>query len=206
MTDDGDEGQHVFPVPPKLPWWRPYWDSFTDQLPKVFGKQMALGLVGVFVLALGWLWGWIAGGGLTRAAGAIPAGAVVAFDLKTGCPAGWKDLDEAVGRMVVGADPPDWSGARNLDENGKPLTARQFRVAGGTESKALDPKNLPAMTLQSEDLKLVDVSDSGNASVTAIVRTLNNVGKTNIQSQLPGSDQPIDKMPPYIPLMYCKYG
>src|SRR4051812_42829939 len=34
----------------------------------------------------------------------IPRGAVVAFSLKTGCPSGWTDYTEAMGRVVIGAD------------------------------------------------------------------------------------------------------
>ena len=198
--------QNQVPLLPKISWWRPYWESFAISFPDQVGKQAGVWLLaGVAFLGI-WVWGWIVGGGLTRNAGALPSGAVVAFYLKTGCPAGWTKFDEAIGRTIIGADPPGWSGARNLDEGGKPLTGRDFGKPAGTETNVVRPEHLPALTLHSEELKLVNLTDQGPAPSLALVRTSANVGTTSVETKILGGGQSLNNMPPYFPLMYCKNG
>ncbi len=83
----------------------------------------------------------------------IPTGAIMAFDLRTGCPAGWKDYIEAMGRVIIGADPPNWIATRprNRDGNDRQLTSKKFEEYGGSESFTLAQDEIPSLEVTITD-------------------------------------------------------
>ncbi|PZR91820.1 MAG: hypothetical protein DLM68_02860, partial [Hyphomicrobiales bacterium] len=91
---------------------------------KGISEKVIVGIITAAVIgALAIFWNWASQGGLVRALGGItpkevddlvkkqsipapltlPTGAVVAFDLPKGCPAGWVVLESAVERSIGGA-------------------------------------------------------------------------------------------------------
>ena len=61
----------------------------------------------------------------------LPAGAVVAFDLKDGCPPGWNPVEDAAGRTIVGTG------------TGAGLSVRNYRDRGGEERHLLEVAEMP---------------------------------------------------------------
>jgi hypothetical protein len=98
----------------------------------------AVGIIGIAALGL-WIY---VKQFLPQLAGGVPPGAVMAFDLPSGCPAGWGVFEEASGRTIVGAtrgqSPPP-----NHDQNGQTLSFRTYRTTAGEERHLL---NLDEMT------------------------------------------------------------
>ena len=75
---------------------------------------------------------------------ALPTGTVMAFDRDSGCPAGWTLFEPAISRVIVGAVASRSASAPTRDENGKLLTARQYRADGGVEQHTLTVAQMPS--------------------------------------------------------------
>ena len=67
----------------------------------------------------------------------VPTGAVMVFDLSSGCPDGWTEFADAAGRTIVG------QGSGMVDENRQPLTGRKYREHGGEERHTLTEEEMP---------------------------------------------------------------
>ena len=142
----------------------------------------------------------------------VPAGAVMAFDRNNGCPSGWRDYSIAMGRVIVGADPPAWTQAdpRNRDEIDRALSARHFREPGGTESFKLDPDNLPSLEvlMSNRDNALFFTSewasrnDDNHHNMVNLVKDKPDVGNY-VSLKIEGKSAEKKFMPPYVPLYYC---
>ncbi|WP_143524154.1 hypothetical protein [Rhizobium rhizosphaerae] len=91
LNNDGNKA-------PEKVWVRKFIEAFSEGV----ANQLALGLLALMGVALSWLWGWYAAGGVSNILGYIPANAVVAFDLKTKCPTGWGDFKGAWGGRYCG--------------------------------------------------------------------------------------------------------
>lgn len=121
----------------------------------------------------------------------MPAGAVVAFDIATGCPEGWTPFPDAAGRTIIGVG--TGGGA-----SGATLTNRSFREIGGSEQHALTIDEMPehrhtAPWLASRG-KEGEIGWGGDRGL---------LGKT-VQSGTSGRSRPHNIMQPFIVLQYCK--
>lgn len=122
--------------------------------------------------------------------GAIPTGAVAAFDSGS-CPTGWTTFSEANGRFIVGV------GSGNQDPDGNNLTDRTLRQTGGREYTT----GIPAST-----------SNSNTTIVPSAGAYLRTTSPTEIyiSSSGFGTDTTLDgaaadsNLPPYIVRTYCK--
>lgn len=146
------------------------------------------------------------------------SGAVLAFDLESGCPAGWTPFREASGRMLIGAvsaeDLKSIPHGFDKDESRQGLSERPFRLPGGEEKVTLLESQVPAHdhdtiifrhdgdrrgwagnSLSSMDLIAVEgKTKSGVRSFT-----------TSNAGGLPdGTTESHNNMPPYIALYFCK--
>ena len=144
--------------------------------------------------------------GPAGSAAAFPLGAVVAFDAKA-CPSGWAPFNDAMGRVIVGAN-PTMNGAKNLDQNGIALTERTFPASGGVETNMLSADQLPSKILEvGGGFKLIAIpsNTSPNTGVNAIAITNYPAGPIPLQTNLnSGNERPINNMPPFIVLTFCK--
>jgi microcystin-dependent protein len=142
-------------------------------------------------------------GGITKdelqAYGVIPVGTVIAFDLGGKCPPNWRQLVELKGRMIIGAG------------TGKNLTSRDFRAPGGAEAVALSVENLPPHTHRVYDNAGVPVrieapgpneetaAGAGSEDSQRVV-----YGRTGFTGGMADGVKPLDIMPPYLALTYCR--
>lgn len=120
---------------------------------------------------------------------AVPAGAVMAFDLDS-CPEGWEPLDKLAGRVVMGAGQRDGSG----------LTPRKLGETGGEERHHLTIDEMP-----SHNHQITQQAHWGD-------RTHNQAGlggsdgtfDASISTNPTGGDKPHNVLPPFYVLTYCK--
>lgn len=121
--------------------------------------------------------------------GLVPEGTVAAFDLKNGCPNGWKEYGPAYGRFILGANPDQ----RN------DLAKREHGDIGGEEEVVLKepqmPKHHHVVRNGGEQTAIKNVTLGG----TYGVRTKNDEENTKTA----GEGLPHENMPPFIVLQYC---
>lgn len=116
----------------------------------------------------------------------VPSGAVMAFDLSDNCPDGWRRFDDASGRFIIGSG------------QGDDLPKRTFRVIGGREVHRLANEELPPLQIiYSKPAFNGDKFSVGGGKADA-------VGMSNTPIDFGGTSKPIDLLPPYIPLRYCR--
>jgi hypothetical protein len=162
----------------------------------------ATGIVSGIVAALLAAWGLVVT--LPGKIGLTPSGAVMAFDLSDGCPAGWSDYDNGRGRFLIGAGTKEQMkkipggfvrDARNID-----LTARAFGQPGGEEQHLLVKENIPPLFL------VFHSQLSGNDRTVSAIEKLTfdppAAGLHVETSTVPA--KPFDSMPPYVALHFCK--
>ncbi|WP_133122873.1 hypothetical protein [Zhengella mangrovi] len=145
---------------------------------------------------------------LRKSLGAFPPDAVVAFDLKGGCPTGWDNVTDTeegrqrfAGRFIVAAGP-----AQMRSEGGS-TEERKFRIGGGEERVTLETDQMPnhrhAIYPHSGVLASNDPAQSipraQGAGATGEINQVRN-GVTGAE----GGGQSHNNMPPYIALHYCK--
>lgn len=130
----------------------------------------------------------------------FPKGAVVAFDLRDGCPVGWETFADAMGRVLIGSDPPDWTGGRNLDLHKQPLKERKFRSAGGEEAHTLQIEEMPSHQHTMINGGTNDAVDGPTRGDSWGVRLTNSSEETAST----GGNQPHNNMQPFLALLYCK--
>ena len=130
----------------------------------------------------------------------VPTGAVMAFDLATGCPEdGWTEFADAAGRTIIG------QGSGMDDKNGKPLTGRKYRGHGGEEKVTLTVKEMPAHVheLNQRDFLV----PRGGAYGAGTPKMPDNTGApVTLRIGETGKNAPHNNMPPYIALYFCKKG
>jgi hypothetical protein len=136
---------------------------------------------------------------------AIPAGAVMAFDLPGGCPAdGWEPYDSAASRMIVGALPD----GRDTSSSDQPkLTPRRYQARGGTESHILTIGQMPEHTHQFRGVPV----KTGGWGFPVNNWPVATGGAGEFQPYTPqgeissaGGKEPVNNMPPFIALHYCR--
>lgn len=131
----------------------------------------------------------------------LPAGAVVAFDLPDGCPAGWDEFGDVAGRTIVGA------GSGMTDRNNQLLSGRKYREHGGEEAHTLTIKEMPA---HNHDTRVNQLrSERPNSAITGgFKEALVGVEWRQLptaKSSFEGHSEPHNNMLPYIALHFCKY-
>ena len=77
----------------------------------------------------------------------IPVGAVLAFDLPDGCPAGWARFERGVSRSIIGASDTHLEDVKNVDSAGKPLKAYPYQADGGMTNHTLTVDELPPVKI-----------------------------------------------------------
>jgi hypothetical protein len=137
--------------------------------------------------------------------GLTPSGAIMAFDLADGCPAGWQDYDKGRGRFLVGAGSQQEMqqkipGNFVRDARGVDLTAKAFGQPGGEEKHLVLKDNIPPIFLTFHSQL------SGNGLTVSTIEALTFDPPTSglhvETSKVPA--KPIDIMPPYVALYFCK--
>ncbi len=182
-------------------------DELGGKIRAEIGAQVARWVVaalgGLLVAAaLGW---WFYLSPIIQSAIGAPPGMVAAFDLRGSCPDGWKAVEDAVGRTIVGAAVPN---VNNLDQAGQRLVAPPFRQNGGHVSIALTRANLPAMPLEI-DWRFSKVGLTGGGG--QIIRQLGDEsteddgdGGRRLVFELGGQAAPIGNLTPYLALAICR--
>jgi hypothetical protein len=186
------------------------------------------------------LWNWGSNGGIVRALGGVTKddvadivnklgikgppgergppgppgpfqpGAVVAFDLPTGCPAGWSIFERGMSRTIIGASGTGLSvfDVPNLDANEHRLRAHAYQSTGGEEKHTLKVDELPT---HDHGIKVLDhseyVREKGYHGTDDIGRDLSradpNWGVVRYTEAVGGSNA-FNTMPPFIALFLCK--
>ncbi|QDP21190.1 hypothetical protein [Bradyrhizobium cosmicum] len=122
----------------------------------------------------------------------IPKNAIAAFDVSTGCPDGWSEYANGRGRTIVGAG------------QGSGLTARAYQAIGGSEQLRLSIDQLPPHNFTAKVPFFLnpagDRYDAGGRNYPVVQPGGSVVAETNTL----GKGDPIDTMPPYVVLFYCK--
>lgn len=123
----------------------------------------------------------------------IPKGAIVAFDLPSGCPNGWTDVGKTdparfAGRMLV---------AVGIHENREP---QSYGNIGGAEKHQLTTAEMPGHvhSLNHGDEHTSDLPNHGYSVSAYGTMSVGPVAGTAV-----GGDH--NNMPPYIALHFCKY-
>lgn len=119
----------------------------------------------------------------------MPSGAIVAYDLRDRCPAGWSPFDAGNGR-VIGAG------------KGDNLTPRSFGQPGGNERHALTIRQIPAHTHSYVDWR------GGAGSCTFSGCNGHGGDQDKITGSAGGTEngtaEPFEIMPPFLALRLCK--
>ncbi|MDJ0613252.1 MAG: hypothetical protein QNJ29_06205 [Rhizobiaceae bacterium] len=139
----------------------------------------------------------------------IPSGAVLAFDLPAGCPAGWRPYLQAAGRTIVG------SGNGN-SQGGVFLSERRLSETGGQEKVALDLSELPkhshgppegyAHIFQKFPNTVKNPAGFVLAQDKDVGQPTERHGRIDIfpQANFVGGGRAHENMPPFLVLHYCR--
>jgi len=173
-------------------------EKLKEEIKKQARSQLAKWLVGsavtLIVVALAGWWFYLKTI-LPDLVGTVPSGAIVAFDLPKGCPAGWEDFDLASGRVIIGVGKSDG------------LSSRQYRQTGGEEKVTLSKSEMPVHNHKFTGNGYPYGAQSGGDYHSTIA-----LGKGNIQSNYvpagsiddAGGGAPHQNMQPFVALHYCK--
>ncbi|MDQ8699803.1 hypothetical protein [Hyphomicrobium sp. LHD-15] len=133
----------------------------------------------------------------------IPAGAVMAFDLKA-CPSGWAEFKNARGRVVLGANPSIPSTDGKKGENG--LSARVLGTQGGHEEVVLSDKNIPPHKHNTINLETMQAAGDfrGHPTLTVPGRDANAKFTGQIVGDGDQAAAPFEITPPFVVLTICK--
>jgi hypothetical protein len=130
-------------------------------------------------------------------AGGVPSGAVMAFDLPIGCPAGWSVFEQAAGRTVIGTATAQQASANSVIAHG-------YRDNGGHETHKLTEAELPPLKFSfnvnaAENNSAGDKFNVGGREFVAVLKS-----PTTINLNTAGKGDAVPTMPPYVALFYCK--
>jgi hypothetical protein len=198
---------------------------------KSIREKAIVGIVTAIVLGgFTLLWNWGSNGGIVRALGGVtkddiveavnklgvkgpqgpPPGAVVAFDLPTGCPKGWSTFERGMSRTIIGTSGTGLSvfDVPNLDAHEHKLRAYAYQSTGGEEKHTFTIEELPPhdhgipLLQHSEYVREKGYQGTDNVGLDAS-RTDPKWGVVRY-TQMVGGGQPYNTMPPFIALFYCK--
>ncbi|MEW7009929.1 hypothetical protein [Lentilitoribacter sp. EG35] len=144
--------------------------------------------------------------------GSVPEGAVVAFNIRAGCPDGWNPYERASGRTIVGALYSGTEDRPYLEHEILDASNYHFDERRGEERIALGPEN---MANHSHEFRGNAITMSGKGTVhgynqnarpalgsTADVNTDLPISGT-VMSEVNGGEK-FSTMPPYVALYYCE--
>lgn len=179
---------------------------------KEIKERVISAIVAASIIALlAGAWQLVTDGGLVRSLGGVtesdlqairppPSGAVLAFDLTTGCPEGWSKFVDGQSRVIVGAAFD--SNSPGTDEDKQPLSVYRFRETGGKEQHALQIKEMPKHQHRvSGGWSVEDPEDQG---VGGGELTNGHLASGDHFSAEVGDGSPHPNMPPFLPLYFCK--
>ncbi len=147
--------------------------------------------------------------------GKIPSGAIMAFDLEGGCPEGWEDFADGIGRTIVGAGNQSEAG-QDEDKSGNGRLKRDFRAVGGSVSNHLSTAQLPAHSHGEPGLERFYVANTIGAGLKGPALTGNREliflmdhrfaqgGNSPALMTSTGDGKSVDNMPPFINLYLCR--
>jgi hypothetical protein len=141
--------------------------------------------------------------------GGVPQGAVLAFDLPSGCPAGWSPFGRGVSRVLVGSSEYHGSPVLNVDKNGQPLTSRPYQSDGGEEKHLLTLDEMPAhdhgfnIAQSNEFLRENGNHFQGTISVGRDAQRMDPRQPIKF-TEIAGGGKSFNVMPPFLALPFCK--
>lgn len=134
----------------------------------------------------------------------VPSGAIVAFDLRGGCPTGWSEFTDAAGKVIIGVGEGALKEKKEI--NGRPvwlelrLEDHKYRDEGGEEKHKLTTLETPIhahyIKIRSEEIRIGEGGDKRNLIV------LDETAQMATESS--GAAKHHNNMPPYITLYSCK--
>ena len=189
----------------------------------ITGRVLAAVLTAIILGVSALIWQLLRDGGLVSAVGGVskatlesktvPRGAVVAFDLDSGCPEGWSKFAQAQSRTIVGAS----FGDNSIDT--KKLSEYRHDVKGGEETVVLTDAHMPVHTHQFEDIfysenpgqttnksvKFQDIPDEiGSNSNDHDNKGWAISKKTGPSGHVTKQQESVAIIQPFIALYYCK--
>ena len=158
-------------------------------------KGLLLGIVLLLSFALTGWWFYLKDKIVSLASG-VGSGAVMAFDIPSGCPEGWTEFSDASGMVIVGVGK-----AENLSQ-------RNYRDTGGSEKHALTRNELASHShgFSGDSVEFGGWGGSGNFYKLAPGNTAE-FEESHTPSgsiELTGESRPHENMPPFIVLHYCR--
>lgn len=118
----------------------------------------------------------------------LPTGSVMAFDIESGCPAGWESFSEADGRTIIGIG-----------------DGRVFRETGGSASVLLTEETIPRHSHKVYRHAGVEISlNNPNAQFTGAGSEDKAVRVLNSETSSWGNSKKHENMPPFIVLHLCE--
>jgi hypothetical protein len=184
--------------------------AFKAEVSSYLAKTMIAAIAGIIGLAALGLWIYVKTL-LPDLVGGVPPGAIMAFDLPGGCPAGWSRFDRGTSRFIVGATEANFSEVRNADKNNQRLSAHSYGFTGGEEQHALTIDEMPAHdhglnTAQSTEF----LRENGNhfQGTISVGRDAQRTDpKQPIKfTEIVGGGKAFNLMPPFLALPFCKKG
>ena len=122
-----------------------------------------------------------------RIAAGVPSGAVVAFDLSTGCPNGWSPIRDLNGRVIVGAHKD------RAAEFG-------YRAIGGAKEHALTVEQMPEHVHRF----FGNVGGEHDIQFVSAGKGTTRLKPERTWTKSAGKGEPFTNMPPYMALFFCK--
>ncbi|WP_146172493.1 hypothetical protein [Mesorhizobium helmanticense] len=131
----------------------------------------------------------------------LPTGAVVAFDLPSGCPDGFtnvgvQDSDRFAGRSIIAAGP-------RVDRDlGQKTVRRNFNDQGGLEEFTLTSDEIPPLSFSlsvSEARTGRDKVEAGGDDYGVV-----SARQVELQGSTQGTGNPFPTISPFIALHYCR--
>ncbi|MGR3343045.1 MAG: hypothetical protein ACU0DI_07460 [Paracoccaceae bacterium] len=140
-----------------------------------------------------------------RAAGIIPPGSVMTFNLES-CPVGWMPFAAASGRVIVGV------GFGNRDVNDRKLTDRSLGDFGGAETNTLTVDQMPAHSHVFTGMTIDRGGIGGDYVNEKLIKkplskgTAANLGPFTFTGAIAekGGGKEFNTMPPFLNLLYCE--
>lgn len=126
----------------------------------------------------------------------LPTDAVIAFDRQDGCPPGWTEHQDALGRFIVGA------GRHSVhNEYGSEVLIKEVGDTGGEDEVKLEIDHLPSHSHRNPAVG----SQGSKAEVHALrAAGLGEYGGQHARpTEAEGKGTPHDNMPPYIAFRWC---
>ena len=155
----------------------------------------------------------------------VPVGAVVAFDHPSGCPDGWKKFDAGADRVIIGVGEkyklPYVEGKPNYQIGGAPSQTIAIKHLPKHRHDVKDPghTHIARAPAHSEGkassqgwpdgnvhkrFRTSDRPTNDDPEEAVVQKDALEKSETKIDIKETGLGQPIDIMPPYIPLYFCK--